>query len=125
MREKLLAKAGGAFWVLIDQSKRVSRIGENYPIPVEVMPFAWRLVLESVAKIGGLGKLRTNAGGDGLAMSSYGSLILDVGFEPRETAARLDDLLNAIPGVIEHGIFRNLASAVFCGHEGQVHEQWA
>ena len=125
VREKLLAKAGGAFWVLIDQSKRVSRIGENYPIPVEVMPFAWRLVLESVAKIGGLGKLRTNAGGDGLAMSSYGSLILDVGFEPRETAARLDDLLNAIPGVIEHGIFRNLASAVFCGHEGQVHEQWA
>ncbi len=55
VREKLLAKASNAFWVLIDQSKRVQRIGENYPIPLEVMPFAWQLVRSSIAEIGGQG----------------------------------------------------------------------
>ncbi len=125
VREKLLAKASNAFWVLIDQSKRVQRIGENYPIPLEVMPFAWQLVRSSIAEIGGQGKLRPNAGGDGLAVTSYGSLVLDVVFESGLESKVLNDRLNAIPGIVEHGIFSGLAAAVFCGHEGQVHEQWA
>ena len=44
VREKLLAKAADVFWVLIDAGKRVQYIGQNYPIPLEVMPFAWRMV---------------------------------------------------------------------------------
>jgi len=44
VREKLLAKASNEFYVLVDNSKLVSNIGENYPIPIEVLPFAWQLV---------------------------------------------------------------------------------
>ncbi len=44
VREKLLARASDKFLVLVDQSKLVERIGERFPIPVEVMPFAWQLV---------------------------------------------------------------------------------
>jgi ribose 5-phosphate isomerase A len=125
VREKLLAKASDKFLVLVDASKRVSRIGENFPIPVEVMPFAWHLVQRSIAKIGGQGSLRTNASKDGLVVTSYGSLVLDVVFDASIDHSELNDNLNAIPGIIEHGIFCGLTSAVFVAHEGLVQEQWA
>lgn len=112
VREKLLARASSAFWVLADQSKWVSRIGERYPIPVEVMPFAWQMVKASLETIGGKGDLRPNASKDGLAVTSYGSLVLDLVFDSCIDIPHLDQLLNNIPGVVEHGIFCALASEV-------------
>lgn len=120
VREKILAKAGKAFWVLIDKSKHVDRIGQNFPIPMEVMPFAWQLVQRSLAAIGGVGTLRKN--GDGLFVTSHGSLVLDTAFDPELDGKTLNHLLNAIPGIVEHGIFAELTSAVFCGHQGSVEE---
>lgn len=123
VREKLLAKASKAFWVLIDPSKHVKRIGQNYPIPIEVMPFAWQLVQRSLAGIGGAAKLRAN--GDGLFVTSYGSLVLDTAFDPGVDGKTLNTQLNAIPGIVEHGIFADLTSAVFCGDNGSVEERLA
>lgn len=123
VREKLLAKASKAFWVLIDPSKHVKRIGQNYPIPIEVMPFAWQLVQRSLAGIGGAAKLRAN--GDGLFVTSYGSLVLDTAFDPGVDGKTLNTQLNAIPGIVEHGIFAGLTSAVFCGDNGSVEENLA
>lgn len=123
VREKLLAKASRAFWVLIDQSKKVERIGQNFPIPIEVMPFAWQLVQQSLVDIGGEASLRRN--GDGLFVTSYGSLVLDCVFPETHDIKVLNAQLNAIPGIVEHGIFANLTSAVFCGHDGEVEEKWA
>lgn len=122
VREKLLAKASKAFWVLIDQSKHVQRIGQNFPIPIEVMPFAWQLVQHSLTCIGGEGSLRRN--GDGLFVTSHGSLVLDTTFDATIDGTALDGQLNAIPGIVEHGIFANLTTAVFCGHDGTVSETW-
>lgn len=110
VREKLLAKASSAFWVLADQSKWVSRLGERFPIPVEVLPFAWQMVQASLLTIGGQGSLRRNASGDNLAISAQGSLILDVVFDRTYDSETLDQLLNNIPGLVEHGIFHGLAS---------------
>jgi ribose 5-phosphate isomerase A len=125
VREKLLAAAGaGQFIVLVDRSKRVSRIGERYSIPVEVAPFAWALVQRQLERHGGQGGLRPNAAGDGLAVTSHGSLVLDMAFPADLSAAQLDALLNATPGVVEHGIFLNLASAVFIAADGQIEELW-
>lgn len=123
VKEKLLAKASKAFWVLIDPSKHVKRIGQNYPIPIEVMPFAWQLVQRSLAGIGGAAKLRAN--GDGLFVTSYGSLVLDTAFDPSVDGKTLNTQLNAIPGIVEHGIFADLTSAVFCGDNGSVEERLA
>lgn len=120
VREKLLAKAAKAFWVLIDPSKQVEFIGQNFPIPIEVMPFAWQLVQTSLIGIGGDGTLRKN--GDGLFVTSYGSLVLDTKFDPAIDSKDLNNQLNAIPGIVEHGIFSDLASAVYCGREGVVDE---
>jgi ribose 5-phosphate isomerase A len=123
VREKILANASQEFWVLIDSSKRVEHIGQKYPIPVEVMPFAWQLVLHSIQTLGGTAQLRANASGDGLAVSSYGSLVLDTIFPASLETTTLNNQLNAQPGVVEHGIFSQLASAIFCVEGGEVQVQ--
>jgi len=125
VREKLMAKASDRFLVLVDPTKLVDRIGARFPIPVEVMPFAWKLVKQGLESIGGSGDLRQTANKDGLVMTSYGSLVLDMTFDPAFDAAALNAALNDMPGVVEHGIFRGLASAVFVGVDGKVQEHWA
>ncbi len=120
VREKLLARASDQFFVLVDQSKMVTRIGERFPVPVEVMPFAWQLVKQSLEQAGGTGGLRQNANGSGLAVTSYGSLVLDMTFDPDIDTQTLDAILNSTPGIIEHGIFKGLASTVFLALEGEV-----
>lgn len=122
VREKLLAKAADNFIVLVDQSKLVGRIGERFPIPVEVMPFAWQLVKRSLEKLGGNPVLRRTANNDGLVVTSYGGLVLDTVFDPDIDAGYLDGVLNATPGIVEHGIFRNLASSVLIGADGLINE---
>lgn len=125
VREKLLAKAADKFIVLVDQSKLVLRIGEKFPVPVEVIPFAWQLAKRTLESIGGRGELRPNASKDGLAVTSHGSLVLDMVFDPAMDSQTLDHLLNGTPGVVEHGIFRGLASAVIVAQDGRVEERWA
>ena len=116
VREKLLARACDEFYVLVDQSKLVSDIGQNYPIPIEVMPFAWQLVLNRLEALGGQGQLRAGASGEGLAMTSHGSLVLDMTFKALDPLA-LDTAINSVPGVVEHGIFVGLATAIFVGDD--------
>jgi ribose 5-phosphate isomerase A len=120
VREKLLARAAGQFWVLIDASKKVEHIGANYPIPVEVMPFAWQMVKRSLELMGGQCNLRQTANKDGLVVTSYGSLVLDTVFDAGINSQTLNDSLNNIPGVVEHGIFHNLATATYCAVDGHV-----
>ncbi|OUR71615.1 ribose 5-phosphate isomerase A [Methylophaga sp. 41_12_T18] len=119
VREKLLANASQQFYVLVDDSKLVKNIGDNFPIPIEVMPFAWQMVLTDLENSGGVGGLRENASGDGLAVTSHGSLVLDMHFNDK-SSDELNSLLNAAPGVVEHGIFADLATTVFIGKNGIV-----
>jgi len=125
VREKLLVEASDQFLVLVDSSKFVKHIGERFAIPIEVMPFAWQLVKNKLESIGATGGLRQNASGDGLIVTSHGSLVLDMAFDSSLTSQTLNDLLNNTAGIVEHGIFYKLASAVFCAVDGQVQEQWA
>jgi ribose 5-phosphate isomerase A len=120
VKEKLLAHAAKRFIVLIDRSKRVDYIGQNYPIPVEVIPFAWQMVKTSLEKLGGKVVLRQNSAGDGLAITSHGSLVLDVTFAKDINVTELNQLLSFIPGVVEHGIFEGLASDVYVGENNSV-----
>ncbi|ODN66889.1 ribose-5-phosphate isomerase RpiA [Methylophaga muralis] len=112
--EKLLASHATAFYVLVDDSKMVSRIGEKNAIPIEVMPSAAQLVLNRLAKLQAKGSLRLNAAGDNVAYSAAGNLILDMQFTDLETA-QINALLTVMPGVVEHGIFADIVKAVFIG----------
>jgi ribose 5-phosphate isomerase A len=123
VREKLMARAADKFLVLVDQSKLVSRIGEKFPIPIEVMPFAWRLVRRRLEALGARGDLRPNAAKDGLAMTSHGSLVLDMAFDKSISSQALDAMLNSTPGVVEHGIFYQLTSVLILAKDGEVEER--
>ena len=121
VKEKLLAHASHQFYVLVDDSKLVAHIGDRYSVPIEVMPFAWQLAAKSIENIGGQATLRPNGSG-GLALSSHGSLILDVRFNDVIDVPLLTQLLNGIPGIVEHGIFYQLASKVLLVKNGRVIE---
>lgn len=118
--EKLLAKAAKKFIVVADKSKLVDRIGTNYPIPIEVMPFAWQAAKRSIEALGGVGDLRPNAAKDGLSITSHGSLVLDMRFEASLDAHALNALLNNVPGVVEHGIFAKLAGTILIADQGHI-----
>jgi ribose 5-phosphate isomerase A len=122
--EKLLAKAAKQFLVVADKSKLVDRIGTNYAIPIEVIPFAWKATKRSLEAAGGVGDLRQNAAKDGLSISSHGSLVLDMAFDKSISEEALNHLLNNTPGVVEHGIFRGLTSAVLIAGDGKIEERW-
>ncbi len=122
--EKLLAKAAKQFLVVADTSKLVSHIGTNFAIPIEVMPMAWKAAKRSLEAVGGVGDLRQNVAKDGLSVSSHGSLVLDMVFDQSISEEQLNLLINNTPGVVEHGIFRGLTSAVLIAGDGKIEERW-
>ena len=125
VKEKLLAKAATQFIAVADESKLVSHIGQNFVIPIEVIPFAWQLAKKSLEAIGGQGDLRPNAAKDGFWVTSHGSYVLDMKFDQTLTTKALNDLISNTPGVVEHGIFYDLTDAVFIAANGIVNERWS
>jgi len=117
VREKLLANAADEFVVVADHSKLVEAIGDNFPIPVEVLPEALNLVLYQLRQLGGKGGVRINSSG-GASFSAAGNVVLDMAFE--KAPYDLDQLLNVIPGIVEHGVFYGLASKVIIADEERV-----
>jgi ribose 5-phosphate isomerase A len=122
--EKLLAKAAKQFIVVADKSKLVDKIGTNFAIPIEVMPIAWKTAKRSLEAAGGVGDLRQNVAKDGLTVTSHGSLVLDMTFDKSMSEQSLNNVINNTPGVVEHGIFRGLTSAVFIADNGNITEKW-
>ncbi len=122
VKEKLLAKAATRFIVVADSSKLVSHIGQNFAIPIEVIPFAWQLAKKSLEAIGGMGDLRPNAAKDGFWITSHGSYVLDMQFDKNLDAGTLNALINNTPGVVEHGIFYGLTTTVLIADNGTVSE---
>ncbi len=125
VKEKLLAKAATQFIAVADESKLVKHIGQNFVIPIEVIPFAWQLTKKSLEIAGGQGDLRPNAAKDGFWVTSHGSYVLDMKFDKNLDAKTLNDLISNTPGVVEHGIFYGLTDAVFVAANGVVSERWS
>ncbi len=118
--EKLLATAAKQFVVVADKSKLVSHIGEKFIIPIEVMPNAWQMVKNQLEKHGATGDIRLKAGQDNVAISAQGNYILDMKFPLSLDDKALNGLLNATPGVLEHGIFYGLTRQVLIADNGQI-----
>ncbi|MFN7011466.1 MAG: ribose-5-phosphate isomerase RpiA [Allorhizobium sp.] len=122
LREKIVAAASRRMIVIADESKVVDVLG-RFPLPIEINPFgqvSTRIAVEKVAQRFGLtGELKLRASGDGLFTTDGGHLILDASFGRIPDAEALASALNAIPGVVEHGLFINLASlAIIAGPAG-------
>lgn len=75
------------------------------------------IVLRRLAEIGGEGTLRLARCKDGPVVSDQGNFLLDVKFPSIEDPIRLEAEINNIPGVIENGLFPQMADIVLIGHE--------
>jgi ribose 5-phosphate isomerase A len=118
--EKLLAQAAHQFIVVADKSKLVNFIGEKFIIPIEVMPNAWRMVKHYLEQHGAEGDIRLNANQDNIAITASGNYVLDMRFPKTMDDNALNTLLNNTSGVIEHGVFYQLADKILIADQGIV-----
>jgi ribose 5-phosphate isomerase A len=116
LREKIVATASEQMVVVADASKEVATLG-RFPLPVEVDSFGVeatrRLIVHKSAQLGCSGPvtLRRSVTGSPF-ITDGGHYIVDCAFERIVAPEELAEQLNAIPGVIEHGLFIGVATAV-------------
>ncbi|TCL70063.1 ribose-5-phosphate isomerase [Hydrogenispora ethanolica] len=114
-REKVVAAMAREFVLIIDQSKRVERLGTAFPVPVEVIPSALQFVTARLRALGGEPELRMGVRKDGPVITDNGGMVLDVRFDPRTDLRRIDQELHVLPGVVETGLFYDLAKRALVG----------
>jgi len=114
-REKVVDGLADQFVVVVDDSKLVERLGEKFPVPVEVLPFAIGPVMKKLRGMGGNPALRMGVKKDGPVISDQGNMLIDVRFPEIEDPAALERNLNDIPGVVENGLFVGLAHVILIG----------
>ncbi len=111
-REKIVAASAARFVVLVDSSKRVDRLGA-FPVAVEIVPEAVALVTRRLVSLGAASRLRYASGAaDGPWITDLGHQLLDAQFPPIDDPASLAAAIDAIPGVVAHGLFVGMASSV-------------
>ena len=113
LREKIVASAATRMIAIGDASKAVAKLGAR-PVPVEVLPLARAFVAARVMALGGEPLLR--AGGAGKpGRTDQRNLILDCHFGLVNDYALLAAALDAIPGLLGHGVFLNEIDALYLG----------
>jgi ribose 5-phosphate isomerase A len=123
LREKIVAAASDRMIVIADESKWVEALG-RFPLPVEVVPFGLastqRAMAHAFAESGVSGQMVARKAKEGhVFVTDGGHWIVDAHLGRIDDAPRLAGLLNAIPGVVEHGLFIGLARmAVLAGAQG-------
>ena len=116
VREKLVADKANQLLIVIDETKLVKKLNLSFPLPVEVLPNAWKQVQDVISKMNGNSSLRMAEKKAGPVVTDQGNLILDVLFKdgiknPKDVEMRI----NNIPGVLENGLFVDLTDKVLVG----------
>ena len=113
LREKIVAEVSRHFIVIVDSDKVVDQLGQRSPVPVEVLPFGWKPTEERIKTLGGNPVLRMDEGSP--YRSDQDNYILDCTFGAIGDAVKLAQQLDAMPGVLGHGLFLNMAHEVIVG----------
>ncbi len=113
--EKCVEYRAGTFIVLVDESKLTERLGEKMPVPIEVIPSVWNVIARELEVFNAESKLRMANKKEGPVVTENGNFIVDARFPLIEDPLDLEIELNTIPGVIENGIFADMADVVLVG----------
>lgn len=123
LREKIVAAASARMIVIADRSKWVTALG-SFPLPIEVTPFGYsatlRAVEKAIAAIQQSGPLTLRQGKDGhVFVTDGGHWIIDAALGRIDDPRAMAHALSGIPGVMEHGLFVDLAHmAIVAGPDG-------
>ena len=112
-RERLVAAAAERYVIVADQTKLVARLGERCPLPVGVEPSLWETVASDLRALGAEVALRTAGGAP--AVTDEGYYVLDCRFPPSASLPDLAPAVEAVPGVVDHGLFLGMADVVVVG----------
>ncbi|MCA1634998.1 MAG: ribose-5-phosphate isomerase RpiA [Acidobacteria bacterium] len=119
LREKLVAAASRRFIIIADAGKRVAALGQ-FPLPVEVVPFAWEVTTRRVAKVVGVEPSMRRAGADAY-LTDNGNYILDCACGEITDPVRMERELKLLPGVVESGLFVRMADlAILAAEDGEL-----
>jgi ribose 5-phosphate isomerase A len=114
LREKLVIASARHFLVVAETDKKVERLGEHRPVPVEVVRFGWRStqarLLDGIVSAADL-----RLAGDSPYVTDEGHVILDCAVPPTGSIEELAAALKSETGVVEHGFFLGMADEVILG----------
>ncbi len=117
-REKLVASAADRVLVVADPSKLTPQLSRS--VPIEVLPAAHTVVADRLAELDGEPMLRDAVHKDGPIVTDNGNLVIDCRFGPIDDPAALATQLSAVPGIVEHGLFVDVADVTYVGTEDGV-----
>ena len=120
-KEKIVDYAAREFIVIVDESKVVEKLG-NFPVPVEVLPDASRMVMQALEDMGASCEIRMAQRKDGPVITDNGNFVIDAKFDEIVSPSHLEIDLNAIPGVVENGIFTQMVDRVIVGTDDGTRE---
>lgn len=120
LREKIVAVHSARMLIVVDESKLVPRLGTRGPLPAEVVPFAAEATLRWLNTLGCWAEFRLEEDG-GRAVTDNGNYLVHCHFsdgiaDPHALARALAER----PGVVEHGLFLGMATAVIVAGAGGV-----
>ena len=107
-----MAAATNFYIIIVDESKLVRQLG-RFPLPVEVAPFAWELTMRRLSELGCTPKRRL--AGDKPFLTDNQHFILDCSFGAIPDPAKLHRQVSDITGVMEDGLFIDMANIVIAG----------
>jgi ribose 5-phosphate isomerase A len=124
LREKIVAQVSKRYVIIVDDEKLSPSLGTKFFIPLEILPFGWERQLDYITSIGGVPTLRK--GSKGLpVLSDQGNYLLDCKFGPISDLEKLAKQLEGRSGILEHGLFLNLATDVIAAGPGGIQYQTA
>ena len=119
--EKIIDNAAKEFYVIADESKYMDDLSDC-AIPLEVIPSATRIVLRTLEEMGAEPLLRMGVNKAGPVVSDNGNFIIDAKFSTISDASSLESNLNLIPGVVENGLFIEMADKAIIGTKDGIKE---
>ena len=115
-REKIIGYASKRYVIIVDETKLVDNLGSKNPIPAEVLPFALPIVLKELKKSFNV-KVREGKGKVGPIVTDNGNFIVDIYCGIVKNPEAFNSKLKSIPGIIETGLFLNMANLVYVGRK--------
>jgi len=112
-REKILDSNTKELIIVIDEKKLTDSLGLNQPVPIEIIPFGYGSIFKEVKKLGGRSILRESIRKVGPVVTDNGNFIADIYFTSIEHPKKLESDLKLLPGVIESGLFIEMANKIY------------
>ncbi|HME52734.1 MAG TPA: ribose-5-phosphate isomerase RpiA [Candidatus Lokiarchaeia archaeon] len=114
-QEKIVDSAAKIFVVVADEKKQSQKLGEKFFVPVEFIPSSLAIVKKQLEAMGATPELRMGVKKAGPVITDNGNFIIDANFGVIEDPTMLEHEINGIVGVVENGIFANMASIIYMG----------